>query len=216
MSARVPEPPNFAVHKPRLHTWSGGVALHRVFDIKRGPTSFNPGTSPPEVRTRFAFFSGPRGKTIGVAYAAESEEGALCEAVFHDVPLKSTPRQVLASRLAPLALVALRPARDLSLVEFLGSGLTRLGVRADHLTATGANTYPETVAWAKALHAALPDADGLVWMSCRFNTAKALVLFADRVSASDVAVHGTPLPLVSGAGRRLVNEATEHADIDIV
>jgi hypothetical protein len=216
MAARVPEPPDFAVRKPRLYTWSSGVVLYRVFDTKRGPTAFHPGTTPPEVKTRFAFFSGSRGKTIGVAYAAESEDGALCETVFHDVPLRSSPRQVLASRLAPLALVALRPARDMVLVELLGSGLTRLGVRADHLTATGANTYPKTVAWAKALHAALPDVDGLVWMSCRFNTAKAVVLFADRVSASDLAAHGTPLPLVFGAGRRLVNDAAEHADIDIV
>ena len=216
MSERVPEPPDFALKKPRLHTWSRGVVLYRIFDTTRGPSSFNPGTSPPEVRSRFAFFSGPHGKTVGVAYAAESEEGAICETVFHDVPLTSSPRQILASRLAPLALVALRPARDLSLVELFGSGLTRLGVRADHLTATGANTYPKTVAWAKALHAALPDVDGLVWMSCRFNTAKAVVLFADRISASDLAVHGAPLPLVSGAGRRLVNEAADHADIDIV
>lgn len=216
MAARVPEPPDFAVKRPRLFAWKSGAPLYRVFDTKRGPASFNPGASPAEVRTRFAFFPDSRGKTVGVAYAAESEEGAICETVFHDVPLTSTPRQVLASRLGPLSLVALRPARDLSLVELLGSGLTRLAVRADHLTATGANTYPKTVAWAKALHAALPDVDGLVWMSCRFNTAKAVVLFADRVSASDLAVVGTPLPLVSGAGRRLVNEAADHADIDIV
>ena len=165
---------------------------------------------------RFAFFPDTDGKTVGVAYAAESEEGALCGTVFHDVPLKGTPRQVVASRLEPLALVALRPLRDLSLVALLGSGLTRLGVRADHLTATGPSTYPRTVAWAEALHAALPDVDGLVWMSCRFKVAKAIVLFADRVAPSDLAVHGTVLPLRSGAGRRLVHEAAEHADIDIV
>lgn len=216
MPARVPEPPDFATRKPRLYSWPSGEVLYRVFDTKWASTSFHPGMSPPEVKTRFAFFSDAGGKTVGVAYAAESEEGAICETVFHDVPLRRTPRQILASRLTPLALAALRPLRALSLVELLGSGLTRVGVRADQLTATGPTSYPRTVAWARALHGALPAADGLVWMSCRFNTAKAVVLFADRVLPTHLAVHGPVLPLVSGAGRRLVNDAADHADIDIV
>lgn len=216
MPPRVPEPPDFTVRKPRLFSWPTGMLLHRVFDAKRAPTSFHPGMSPPEIKTRFAFFARSDGRTVGVAYGAESEEAAICETVFHDVPLRSGPRQVLASRLSPLALAALRPLRDLSLVELLGSGLTRLGVRADHLTATGPNVYGKTVAWAKALHAAFPHVDGLVWMSCRFNVAKAVVLFADRVASSDLAVHGAVHPLVLGTGRHLVDEAADRADIDIV
>ena len=58
--------------------------------------------------------------------------------------------------------------------------------------------------------------DGLVWTSCRFNVAKALVLFADRVAPSDLAVDGAVRPLVSGQGRRLVNEAADRADINLV
>lgn len=216
MPARVPGPPNFAVHKPRFFLWRSDTRFHRVFDTRWAPDGFNPGTTPPEVKTRFAFFSGLDGSTVGVAYGAESVEAAICETVFHDVPLRAGPRQVAISRLSPLALVALRPGRDLSLVELLGSGLTRLGVRADQLTATGPSVYEKTVEWARTLHAAAPGADGLVWMSCRYNVAKALVLFADRVSSSDIAVDGPVYPLVSGEGRRLVNEAADRADIGLV
>lgn len=216
MPARVPQPPDFAVHKPRLFVWPSGTRLYRVFDTRWAPHAFNPGTTPPEIKTRFAFFSGLDGRTVGVAYGAESVEAAICETVFHDVPLRAGPRQVVVSRLSPLGLAALRPQRDLTLVELLGHGLTRLGVRADQLTATGPNVYAKTVAWAQALHAAMPGADGLVWMSCRFNVAKALVLFADRVSSSDLAMEGAVLPLVSGEGRHHVNEAADRADIDLV
>jgi hypothetical protein len=187
-----------------------------VFDTRRAPQAFNPGTTPPEIKTRFAFFSGLDGRTVGVAYGAESVEAAICETVFHDVPLKRGPRQVVIPRLSPLGLVALCPRRDLSLIELFGSGLPRLGVRADQLTATGPNVYAKTVEWAKALHAAVSGADGLVWMSCRFNVAKALVLFADRVSSSELAVDGAVHPLISGEGRRFVNEAADRADIDLV
>ena len=216
MPARVPRPPDFSVRKPRMFVWRSDTRLYRVFDTHRAPHAFNPGTTPPEIKTRFAFFSGLDGRTVGVAYGAESVEAAISETVFHDVPLRRGPRQVVLSRLSPLALVALRPRRDLSLVELLGSGLTRLGIRADQLTATGPNVYARTVEWARALHAAVPAADGLVWMSCRFNVAKALVIFANRVSSSDLAVDGEVHPLVSGEGRRLVNEAADRADIDLV
>ena len=216
MPARVPPPPDFAVSIPLRYVWRSGTCFHRVFDTGWAPVMFNPGTTPPEIKTRFAFFCGLDGHTVGVAYGAESVEAAICETVFHDVPLRGGPRQVVVSRLSALALVALGPARDLSLVELFGSGLTRLGVRADELTATGPNVYAETVEWARSLHAKLPDVDGLVWMSCRFNVAKALVLFADRVSSSDLAVDGAVRPLISGEGRRLVNEAADRADIDLV
>ncbi len=216
MPARIPDPPDFAIHEPRLFVWQSDTPFHRVFDTRWAPSAFHPGTTPPEVKTRFAFFSGPDGKTVGVAYGAESVEAAICETVFHDVPLRAAPRQVSLSRLSPLALVALRPTRDLSLIELFGSGLTRLGVRADHLTATGPNVYARTVEWGRALHTAAPGADGLVWMSCRYNVAKALVLFADRVSSPNLAVDGPVYALVSGEGRRLVNEAADRADIALV
>jgi len=199
-----------------MFVWPSDTCVHRVFDTSWAPDAFNPGTTPPEIKTRFAFFSGLDGRTVGVAYGAESAEAAICETVFHDVPLRGGPRQVVISRLSPLALVALRPRRDLSLIELLGSGLTRLGIRADELTATGPSVYAKTVEWASSLHAAVPRADGLVWMSCRFNVAKALVLFAERVSSSDLAADGAVYPLISGEGRRLVNEAADRADIDLV
>lgn len=41
---------------------------------------------------------------------------------------------------------------------------------------------------AAAIHTTRPDVDGLVWMSARWNTSQAVLLFGDRVDSSDLRV----------------------------
>lgn len=154
-----------------------GAPIFRVFSTEWPSTSFNP-TGPRGV-TRFATFGEP---SVPVLYAAQSERAAVCESILHDVPVAGGsigPREYRAR-----AMCLLRPARDLRLASFMGTGLRRLGVRASDLTDTPASQYVHTVAWAEAAHAA--GYDGAVWMSNRCNTDEAYVLFGDRVGPSDL------------------------------
>lgn len=211
----VPPPPDFRAARPLLGTWPADCPIIRVASLRRPPTAFNPGTSPPEPRGRFHAFANAQGRVVPVLYGASEADGAIAETVFHDVPVRGAGRMVFASRLVPLALVTLCPVRDLTLVELHGHGLRRLEVAATNLTDTDPTTYPHTVAWARALHEALPQVDGLVWMSRQCNSTRAVVLFGDRVPEAALRVVDGPLPLAVGAGRMAVDAAANAAGIAI-
>ncbi len=112
-------------------------------------------------------------------------------------------------------MVEVRPNRDLRLIELHGYGLKRLDLHPHELTSTDPTEYASTVAWAKALHAAATDADGLLWMSDQFNTQRALMLFGDRVSESDLDA-GSSLPFSFGAGLNSVERCANEAGIVIL
>lgn len=188
----------------------------RIFAHAYPPDAFNPGQGNPDVRGRFHFVADRAGRVVPALYGADQENGAIAEAVFHDVPIAGPGRIVLASRLDALSLAVLRPTRSLRLVQLLGHGPRRLEIRAANLTDTEASEYPRTVAWAQALHAALPGVDGLLWMSRQFNAARALVLFGDRVPAGALLVDRPPLLLSVGRGRSLVDRAANAAGITLV
>jgi hypothetical protein len=72
------------------------------------------------------------------------------------------------------------------------------------------------VKWAEAVHRQVPDAQGLVWMSGRFNTSRALVLFGDRVNPAILrVVPGTVQALDSGLGLHRLVDLTKEAHITI-
>lgn len=221
MSARngsaVPTPPETFDPAPRTSPWPRERPLVRVYRLDHPPRSFHPGegTAP---RGRFHFFESTSSERIAVLYAAEGEDAAISETVFHDLPVGGDAgRPVIPeSRLAAYGLVRLRACRDLRLVELHGFGLRRLDLRAENLTDTGPEEYPNTVKWAAALHRAVPEADGLVWMSRQFNAEKALVLFGDRIGDTDLDEVSSPFPLSTGPGRRLVDRAANAAGVLIV
>ncbi len=155
-------------------------------------------------------------RVVPVLYGSDQENGAIAETVFHDVPVTGPGRILFESRLERLSLTVLRPTRDLRLAQLLGFGLQRLGIRARNLTDTEASEYPRTNLWAQALHGALPDIDGLLWMSRQFNAARAIVLFGDRISVGTLEVVAPPLPLRLGRGRDLLDRAANAAGIAIV
>jgi len=197
-------------------TWPAGQEFVRVFAHAYPPDAFHPGLGSPDERGRFPFFADRAGRVVPVLYGSDQEDGAIAETVFHDVPIAGPGRVVLISRLDALSLAVLRPTRDLRLVQLLGHGLRRLQIRSENLTDTEADEYPRTIAWAQALHAALPGVDGLLWMSRQFNAAQALVLFGDRVAAGDLVVTKPPLLLSVGRGRSLVDRAANAAGITLV
>jgi hypothetical protein len=165
----TPAPPK--PFTPQTATLDIGTQLYRVFTATKGrsATTFNPGFGAP---TRFAFFGAP---VIPVLYAAATEEAAVAETLLHDIPVSggvlpydSYGRTVMAR---------LKVARPIRVGILHGLGLRKLKVTAGDLTASGAETYPETVKWAQAAHDA--GFDGLVWMSRLCNDAKAYVFFGD-------------------------------------
>jgi hypothetical protein len=201
---------------PTVEPWPAGQPFVRVFTHAYAPTAFNPGAGGADPRGRFHFFADAAGRVVPILYGGRPEEVALAETVFHDVPVQGPGRIVQASSLDGLSITTLRATRDLRLVQLHGWGLRRLEVAPEQLTTTGPATYAETGAWARALHAALPRIDGLLWMSRQFNRGEALVLFGDRVDARELEVVEDPLPLRLGPGRQKVNRAANLARIAIV
>jgi hypothetical protein len=156
--------------EPQAHVLGRGHVLFRVFQNTRKVTDFNPGRGKP---TRFAPFASP---PVGVLYAADTEEAAVCESLLHDVP--PGPGTLLYEQAAKRVLAPLEVTRELRLASLMGDGLRVLGTEVEHVTATPASQYHRTVLWAEAAHSA--GFDGLAWMSHRCNTDRAYVLFGDR------------------------------------
>lgn len=204
----VPDPP--AILDPRLVPWPADQLFFRVHRLAFRPTQFNPGGR--GVHGRFNFFHDASGTVVPILYGADAEDAALAETVFRDVRGGGV---MLRERLAGLALARVRPLRDLQLIELHGYGLKRLSLGPHELTSTDPTEYVRTIAWAKALHAAAPAADGLVWMSHQFNTRRALMLFGDRVVETDLTA-GPALPLTFGAGLDFVESCANDARITIL
>lgn len=158
---------------PAVDTVPAGRALYRVASNTRTPTEFNPGVGAP---SRFGFF-GARGQpVVPILYAAETEDAAIAETLLHDIPADGgvLPYDQYADRV----MVRLELTRDLRVAVLHGLGLRRLKTTAAELTAGPASSYPTTVRWARAAHAA--GLDGLVWMSRMCNDSRAYVFFGDR------------------------------------
>ena len=166
----TPVPPK--PFNPKTATLDVGTQLYRVFTAAEGrtATTFNPGFGAP---TRFAFFGTP---VIPVLYAAATEEAAVAETLLHDIPVSGGILPYDKYAWAVMAL--LQVARPVRVGILHGLGLRQLKITAADLTASGAETYPDTVKWAHAAHDA--RLDGLVWMSRLCNDAKAYAFFGDR------------------------------------
>ena len=166
----TPVPPK--PFNPQTATLDVGTQLYRVFTaaVGRSATTSNPGFGAP---TRFAFFGAP---VIPVLYAAATEEAAVAETILHDIPVGGGILPY--DKYARTVMARLQVVRPVRLGILHGLGLRRLKVTAAELTASGADTYLDTVDWARAAYDA--ELDGLVWMSRLCNDAKAYVFFGDR------------------------------------
>jgi len=195
-----------------VETWLGGSGIVRCHDSRFGATEFNPGFG----RGRFHPFPDSLGLAVPTLYGASNLDGSLSESVFHNVPVRGRGKSILRSTLRPMMVSTIAARRDLTLIQLHGYGLTRLGVSRAELIDTDSRHYARAVAWASALHACLEGADGLVWVSRRFDTSFALVLFGDRVLRSDLEVVDPPVPLFPDPGFAAVQRAAEEAGILII
>jgi hypothetical protein len=187
--------------------------LFRVHPGYFSATGFNSGYG---AGGRFHFLQNRAGATVPSFYAAESENAAIAETIFHDVPVRPAGLRVVSfsRKLRDRALSAVRTRREIELVQLHDLGLDRLGLRASEITDTDPSGYPTSRLWAQALHRC-GAAGGLVWMSRRFNSYRAWTLFGDRVSSEDLEAASRPLPLWHGSGLDLVYELAESAGITV-
>lgn len=214
----VPAPGDPSDLSPLEHIWPKGDDMHRCYNIHYGAREYFGGDS--GKRGRFHPIYPTSGSTsLPVLYGADDEFGALSETVFHDVPVRGV-KQVQYAKLMHRALIRLTPTRDLRLIDLTSDGLTRLGVSRLELIESDPRSYPDTAAWAEALHrhGGTPEFDGLYWVSRQRDTSRAVVLFSDRVETESLVVPDDAyvMPLAVGAGLELVCDLADRADITIV
>jgi hypothetical protein len=112
------------------------------------------------------------------------------ETVFHDVSHTAGFKSFDKNKLAGQTHSELRTARDLRLVDLSSVALRKLGVPRKQLIDTEKDQYPATRQWAEAIHRQCPEAQGLSWVSRQDDSARAFVLFGDRISAGALRQRG--------------------------
>lgn len=213
MSSKLPLPPDPFDLSYNLETWGVGKPIVRVHHCRFGATEFNPG----EGGGRFHPLHDAAGDVVPTIYGANSFDGALSETVFHEVPAADPGKSIDQALLMPLLACTLRPARPLRLIQLRGYGLSKLGLTRAQLIDSAADQYAATRAWAAALYARAPEADGLIWMSRQHDASEAIVLFGTRVAREELIVAASPRPLYPPApGWHEVLDAAEAANIRIV
>ena len=105
-----------------------------------------------------------------------------------------------------------RKIADLSSVA-----LRKLGVQHKQLIDTEKDQYPATRRWAEAIHAQHPDIQGLSWISRQDDSARAVMLFGDRVSKGALQQVGSSRSLLKNEQTyaQLLNLA-DRIGVDIV
>jgi len=148
----------------------------------------------------------PAGTVIPTLYAGTTLDCALMETVFHDVPfapgLKNWSK---ATHVADKAYSMVTLNRNLALINLSAIPLRKLGIARKELIESDAAHYPETRAWALALHDQYLKAEGLTWTSRQADPARALVLFEDHLAGSAFTVTAGATPLLQPDGSAILD-----------
>ncbi|MFG0828953.1 RES family NAD+ phosphorylase [Pseudomonas sp. CJQ_7] len=164
-----------------------GTVLHRVHQSQYQADQFNPGV---RGNARFSPIQDEQGQAIPTLYAGTTLPSALMETVFHDVPHTAGFKSFDKAKLAGQVHSTVRVEADLQLVDLSSVALRKLGVTRKHLIDTEKDQYPATRKWAMALHRQCPQAQGLSWVSRQDDSARAVVLFGDRIADGALQVDG--------------------------
>ena len=152
--------------------------LHRVHEDLYKADQFNPGQ---KGNARFSPIRDAKGDLIPTLYAAATFEGAAMESVFHDVSHAPGFKHYDKRKLEGQLHSEVKVKRDLKLADLSSVPLRKLGVQRKQLIDTEKDQYPATRRWAEAIHAEHPDIQGLSWISRQDDSARAVMLFGDRL-----------------------------------
>lgn len=172
----IPPPPILHI---TLTTWPAGALLHRVHHLDYGAVQFNPGI---RGNARFSPIADLDGNLIPTLYGGSSFACAAMESVFHDVPFAAGFKAYDKGKLEGHGHSQFTAAQDLVLADLASRPLRKLGVERKQLIDTEKDQYPVTRQWAVAIHAAFPEVQGLCWISRQDDSARAVVLFGDRIA----------------------------------
>lgn len=200
-AACTPLPPAAAL-KTTLTQLKAGTILYRVHHEQFTAVQFNPGT---KGNARFSPIRNAEGEPIPTLYGGVTKNCAMMETIFHDVSFAAGFKSYDKSKLDDQVISALEVKETLKLVDLATVPLRKLGITRKELIDTEKDQYPQTRQWAEALHQQCPTAQGLSWISRQDDTARAVMLFGDRVARGALCTAGVPLSLV--------NDATTYNDV---
>ncbi|MGY2172269.1 RES family NAD+ phosphorylase [Pseudomonas gingeri] len=161
-----------------MTTLAAGAVLHRIHLEKYGADEFNPGI---QGNARFSPIQDELGQPIPTLYAGTTMPCALMETVFHDVPHMPGFKSFDKNKLAGQQHSVVEVTKDLQLVDLGSVALRKLGIARKQLIDTEKDQYPVTRKWAEAVHRECSHVQGLSWVSRQDDSARALMLFGDRV-----------------------------------
>jgi RES domain len=184
MARRQAQPPAKASPKTRSvapQTWWRVHSFNPLTGVY-GPLAFNDSA---KAQARFSPLVDAKGAVIPAIYAAQSLEGALMESVLHNVPFPSRGYQhdFKRDREGTYHVSQVRTTAALTLVDLTTPGLQAMGLRPSDLFESNPRDYPRTQRWAEWFRQQCAAAQGLYWVSRRYNEAVVMVLYKDRVPA---------------------------------
>ena len=159
-------------------TLAARQVLHRVHRDLYKADQFNPGL---KGNARFSPIRDAQGDAIPTFYAAVTFDAAAMESVFHDVSHVPGFKHYDKCKLEGQLHSEVKVKRALKLADLSSVALRKLGVQRKQLIDTEKNQYPATRRWAEAIHAQYPDIQGLSWISRQDDSARAVMLFGDRI-----------------------------------
>lgn len=170
-----------------------GQVLHRVHLKKFAADQFNPGK---KGNARFSPIKDGKNQPIPTLYGGTTRDCALMESVFHDVPHTAGFKSFDKAKLVGQVHSTVQVAAPLQLVDLTSVPLRKLGITRKQLIDTEKDQYPGTRQWAEAIHKQCPLAQGLSWVSRQDDSARAVVLFGDRITNGTLLVQGTSSSLI--------------------
>jgi len=175
----------------KLHVMLGSLAkgqvLYRVHLQRYQADQFNPGQ---RGNARFSPICNDAGRPISTLYASTTLDCALMETIFHDVSHAVGFKPFVREKLTALLHSTVRIERTLQVADLSSVALRKLGITRKQLIDTEKDQYPATRQWAEAIHHQFPQAQGLCWISRQDDSARAVMLFGDRVPDGALRPHG--------------------------
>lgn len=195
-----------------LLTLPRGSILHRVHrDIYSG-TTFNPGL---QGNARFSPIRDRLGQAVPTLYGGSTLACAMMETIFHDVPHTSGFKSFAKNKLLDQIHSPLHLTNDIVFADLAAVALRKLGITRKQLIDTEKDQYPATRLWAEAIHHQYPEIQGLSWISRQDDSARAVMLFGDRLPPDTLALQSPPCRLLD-EGYDAVLDLAERIGVIIV